>query len=494
MRDRHVTGSGATVLCAQPPSPRDQPVPAAARPQPRGLVSVGRGGAGAGARPRPADPAVDRLLRVPLVPRHGTRVVRGRRHRARDERALRPGEDRPRGTARPRRGLHAGGRPPDRPRRLADDGVRDARGRAVLGRHLLPARAAARDAVVPAGARGRRRGVPRAARRGRPCGRPAGAALGRRRSCAPAATGASTRASSTDALRRPARAASTSGTAASAARRSSRRRRRSRSCCACTATGSAEACAWPRPTLDRMAAGGIHDQVGGGFHRYAVDAIWLVPHFEKMLYDNALLARAYCRPRALTGSAAYRQVAAATLDYLRRELRLDARRLRLRPGRRHGRPRGADVHLDAGGAARGARRRAALVEALFGVTAAGNFEGRTVLSRVLSPEEAAERSGVAADRLRVLLRGCTRPATGGRSRPATTRRSPPGTGWRWRPSPQAGRLARPARVRRASRVGCAEFLLGTAVGAGRRPAAGPTAPGGARSPGSSTTTPRSPTG
>ena len=46
-------------------------------------------------------------------------------------------------------------------------------------------------------------------------------------------------------------------------------------------------------TLHRMADGGIHDQVGGGFHRYSVDGIWLVPHFEKMLYDNALLARVY---------------------------------------------------------------------------------------------------------------------------------------------------------------------------------------------------------
>ena len=46
-------------------------------------------------------------------------------------------------------------------------------------------------------------------------------------------------------------------------------------------------------TLGRMAAGGIYDQVGGGFHRYSVDGRWLVPHFEKMLYDNALLARAY---------------------------------------------------------------------------------------------------------------------------------------------------------------------------------------------------------
>ncbi len=57
-------------------------------------------------------------------------------------------------------------------------------------------------------------------------------------------------------------------------------------------------------TLDRMAAGGIHDQLAGGFARYAVDGDWLVPHFEKMLYDNALLARTYLRGWQVTGPRA----------------------------------------------------------------------------------------------------------------------------------------------------------------------------------------------
>jgi uncharacterized protein len=74
-------------------------------------------------------------------------------------------------------------------------------------------------------------------------------------------------------------------------------------------------------TLDRMANGGIHDQVGGGFHRYAVDGRWHVPHFEKMLYDNAQLARLYARAWLLTGRDRYREVAVSTLDYLLRELR-----------------------------------------------------------------------------------------------------------------------------------------------------------------------------
>jgi hypothetical protein len=75
------------------------------------------------------------------------------------------------------------------------------------------------------------------------------------------------------------------------------------------------ALAMARWTLDRMADGGIFDQLGGGFHRYAVDAVWLVPHFEKMLYDNAQLARVYLHAWQLTREPRYLEVATATLDY-----------------------------------------------------------------------------------------------------------------------------------------------------------------------------------
>ncbi len=75
-------------------------------------------------------------------------------------------------------------------------------------------------------------------------------------------------------------------------------------------------------TLDSMALGGMYDLVGGGFHRYSVDREWLVPHFEKMLYDNALLAPAYLHGWLVTESERYRQVAEETLDYMLRELRL----------------------------------------------------------------------------------------------------------------------------------------------------------------------------
>ena len=108
-------------------------------------------------------------------------------------------------------------------------------------------------------------------------------------------------------------------------------------------------------TLDGMAAGGMYDLVGGGFHRYAVDGRWLVPHFEKMLYDNALLVPAYLHALARHGTR-------ALSGRGRRDRRVHAprpaaarRRVRILPGRGYRRRRGAHVHLDGGrGRARGA--------------------------------------------------------------------------------------------------------------------------------------------
>ena len=73
-------------------------------------------------------------------------------------------------------------------------------------------------------------------------------------------------------------------------------------------------------TLTRMASGGIYDHLGGGFHRYATDARWLVPHFEKMLYDNAQLARLYLHAWQITGRPLYRRVVEETLDYILRDM------------------------------------------------------------------------------------------------------------------------------------------------------------------------------
>jgi uncharacterized protein YyaL (SSP411 family) len=84
--------------------------------------------------------------------------------------------------------------------------------------------------------------------------------------------------------------------------------------------GDRDALAMAVTTLDRMAAGGMYDQLGGGFHRYSTDARWLVPHFEKMLYDNAQLALAYLHAWQVTGRQPYRRVVRETLDYLLREM------------------------------------------------------------------------------------------------------------------------------------------------------------------------------
>jgi hypothetical protein len=88
--------------------------------------------------------------------------------------------------------------------------------------------------------------------------------------------------------------------------------------------GDEESLAMVEATLDGMAAGGLYDVVGGGFHRYSVDERWLVPHFEKMLYDNALLVPAYLHGWQRTGTERYREVVSQTVGYLLRELRLDS--------------------------------------------------------------------------------------------------------------------------------------------------------------------------
>lgn len=88
-------------------------------------------------------------------------------------------------------------------------------------------------------------------------------------------------------------------------------------------TGDDEALAMASHTLEAMARGGMYDQLGGGFARYSVDAKWVVPHFEKMLYDNALLARVYAHWWRLTGTPFARRVALETCDWMLRDLRTD---------------------------------------------------------------------------------------------------------------------------------------------------------------------------
>ena len=150
-------------------------------------------------------------------------------------------------------------------------------------------------------------------------------------------------------------------------------------------TGSPVAASALRTTLARMAAGGIHDQLGGGFHRYSVDAEWLVPHFEKMLYDNALLSRIYLLAYQATGVEEYRDVATRAIDYVLRDLASPAG--------------GFCAAEDADSEGEEGRYYVwSLDEVLaicgedigpvaarhFGVTAAGNFEGANIL-HVASP-------------------------------------------------------------------------------------------------------------
>ncbi|MEJ7707757.1 MAG: hypothetical protein WKF82_11140 [Nocardioidaceae bacterium] len=87
--------------------------------------------------------------------------------------------------------------------------------------------------------------------------------------------------------------------------------------------GDAEALRMAERTLEAMARGGMYDQLGGGFARYSVDERWDVPHFEKMLYDNALLLRVYLHWARQTGSEVALRIARETADFLLRELRTD---------------------------------------------------------------------------------------------------------------------------------------------------------------------------
>jgi uncharacterized protein YyaL (SSP411 family) len=164
--------------------------------------------------------------------------------------------------------------------------------------------------------------------------------------------------------------------------------------------------------LTAMSAGGLFDQVGGGFHRYTVDRNWTVPHFEKMLYDNALLGRVYVEAWQLTGKEPYRRTAIATLEFLEAELRIEEGGLC------------ASLDADSGGAeglfytwsldeidsALGDQDLAAFVRELYDLQPGGNFDGRFVLRRSLSDSALVARLGISAgalwdriDRVRSLL-------------------------------------------------------------------------------------------
>ena len=108
-------------------------------------------------------------------------------------------------------------------------------------------------------------------------------------------------------------------------------------------------------TCEAMARGGMYDQLAGGFARYSVDAAWVVPHFEKMLYDNAQLLRVYVHLWRATGSPLAERVARETADFLLSRPAHPRGRVRLGAGRRHRGRRGPHLRLDPGPAGRGAR-------------------------------------------------------------------------------------------------------------------------------------------
>ena len=161
-------------------------------------------------------------------------------------------------------------------------------------------------------------------------------------------------------------------------------------------------------TLQRMALGGMYDQLGGGFHRYSVDAYWLIPHFEKMLYDNGLLARVYLEAYQATGSAFYRSVVADTLDYVLREM--------TSPGGGFYSAQDADSEGEEGkffvwrpeeieeilG-----KEEADIFCRFYSVTEEGNFEGKTSALFIQKPPRVfAEESGITEEKLfEVLQRG-----------------------------------------------------------------------------------------
>ena len=157
-----------------------------------------------------------------------------------------------------------------------------------------------------------------------------------------------------------------------------------------------------RRTLDRMADGGIHDQLGGGFHRYATDAIWLVPHFEKMLYDNGQLARVYLHAFQATGDRRYLDVAIDTLDYMVRELQLPDGTFAASQDADTNGVEGATFVWSADEIRAVLGAEAAPFLAAYGVEDHGNWEHANILSRVVAPADQAAEDALRSSRERLL--------------------------------------------------------------------------------------------
>jgi uncharacterized protein YyaL (SSP411 family) len=169
-------------------------------------------------------------------------------------------------------------------------------------------------------------------------------------------------------------------------------------------TGDPDALEIVQLTLDRMADGGIYDQIGGGFHRYSTDAFWLVPHFEKMLYDNALLVKLYLHAFQVTDDDQYRQVVEQTLEYVRREMTspeggfysaqdadsegVEGKYFVWRP---------EEIISVLG------KDQGQVVNRYYGVTEVGNFEGRSILHRSEASRQVADEIGLSEEAFAELL-------------------------------------------------------------------------------------------
>jgi uncharacterized protein YyaL (SSP411 family) len=148
-----------------------------------------------------------------------------------------------------------------------------------------------------------------------------------------------------------------------------------------------------------MAYGGIYDQVAGGFHRYSTDAYWLVPHFEKMLYDNALLARLYLHAWQITGNPLYRRITEETLDYVLREMTDPAGGFYSAQDADSEGVEGkffvwtpAELQAILG-------EDADLIMGYYGATDRGNFEGANILNVTKPFQDYADQRGVSDDEL-----------------------------------------------------------------------------------------------
>ncbi|HEY0007002.1 MAG TPA: thioredoxin domain-containing protein [Pyrinomonadaceae bacterium] len=166
-------------------------------------------------------------------------------------------------------------------------------------------------------------------------------------------------------------------------------------------TGNGAALEMVEHTCRHMAEGGMYDQLGGGFHRYSTDAQWLAPHFEKMLYDNALLSRLYLHVYQITGDDFYKRVAEETLDYVLREMTDE------RGGFYSTQDADSEGHegkffiwtTEETSEILGPED-AALFNAYYDVTDAGNFEDANILHVSGSLEEIAKSKGIAVESLR----------------------------------------------------------------------------------------------